>query len=557
MPISPVQLLEADFKPISQACLSPENTRPLRFVVKLHHDSHLHYDLRFELYGRLLSFAVNDLKYCWTTSAPITRVGDHDPRYIFGERCIPPDQYGAGPMFVWDHGIYRSRLGTEEDVYRQLLNGHLEIDLQGIRLNGRFRIEGQGKNWRIQRLSGTLAPDSNHSVLTGRTLGEIKSGLAFKKSATRLWLEWEGFHTTQNAEPEIVIHEKKVVDLNFAAKTYKISNGMPLQHVLPLIPNCQVTSLAPNPERQKAWLDRLLQYSDTIQPFDCRSAAIDLTGHPDPADVVSKIIAKLTKGDFGYLHYGVGPSLWIAQLASQLKDPFGFAFDPAGRLTTLNVEHLLAIPEQDREHLKRLGFETIGEIAATSPERLHLQFGESAHHITAAAQVKTCDQIAALYPPRATVETLRFAAPVNDSLTLEKAAENLAYRLAGKIRGQQAGLAILTAEREDCTEHTLQRPYYRPLHTSDRIQASLAYLVAELQKTCPDIVRLTAQLDRLEPHKSSQQDLFVAASRTDSQAALESLKNVLGNKSIVLASEIEAPRREQVLKVWRNATGWN
>gem|GEM_PF-805329 len=557
MQLSPIQLLEHNFQPVIQANHGPEGGRLLRFVVKLHRATRLHYDLRFELYGRLLSFTINDLKDCWKTSAAITRVSDHNAKNIYIERCIPPDCYGAGPILVWDHGIYRSNLGTEEDIYRQLLQGSLEISLQGIRLHGRFRIDGRGKNWRIQRLSGTPSPDSHQSVLTGRTLTEIETGLTSKKSANRLWLEWEGFHATQTAEPEIVIHEKKVVDHNFAAKTHGISNGMLLQHVLPLVPNCRVTPFAPNSERQKAWLDLLLPYSNTIQPCDCRSAALDLTGHPDPADIAGKIITKLTKEHFGFLNYGTGPSLWIAQLATQLKDPFGFTFNQAQRLAPLTVEHLLAIPEQDRERLQRLGFQTIGEIAVTSPEQLHLQFGESAYRIIAAAQGKTRDQITPLYPPRATVETMSFDSPVNDSLSFEKATDTLAHRLAEKIKGQQAGLAILTAECEDGTEHTLQRPYNRPLHTPDRIQASLAYLATELQKTCPNIVRLTARLNRLEPHKTSQQDLFIAASRTDSQAAIDSLKCALGNKSIVLASEIEAPRREQVLKAWRNATGWN
>ncbi len=557
MTLSPIQLLEPDFQLITQRCLWPESARPLRFVVKLHRSTRLHYDLRFELYGRLLSFVVEDLGRSWPATTSIFRVGDHDPEYMLGERCIPPGSYGAGPMLIWDHGIYRSSLGSEEDIYRQLLNGCLEIYLQGIRLHGRFKIAGHGKNWRMQRLSGTDAPHSHHSVLTGRTLSEIESGFAPPKTASRLWLEWEGFHTTQTAEPEIAVHKKAVVDINFAAKTSGISKGMPLQHVLPLVPSCRVKPFAANPHGQKAWLNHLLQYSDTIQPFDCHSAAIDLAAHPNPADIAGKIVTKLTQTDFGYLHYGTGPSLWIARLANQLKDPFGFLFDPAAKLASLGVENLLAIPQQHREHLQRLGFETIGEIAAISPVRLHQQFGEYAHSIISAAQGKTCDQIAPLYPPCATVETLRFDAPVNQSHTLEKAVSVIAHRLAGKIIGQQAGLAILTIECEDGTEHTLKRPYNRPLHSPSRIQSSLAFLASELQKGCPGIIRLTTQLDQLEPRRSSQQDLFAAACRTDSQAALESLKDSLGSKSILLASEIEAPRREQVLKAWRNATGWS
>lgn len=244
MPLSPLQLLEPDFQPATQGCLWPENTGPLRFVAKLHRATKLHYDLRFELYGRLLSFSISDVDNCWSSSAPMVRVDDHDPEYLLGERCIPKGSYGAGPMLVWDHGIYRSQLGTEEDVYRQLLNGSLEVDVQGIRLQGRFRIDGRGKHWRIHRLSGDTTSNSQHSVLTGRTLDEIESGLTTKNNANRLWLEWESYYTEQTADPEIVIHEKKVVDHNFAAKARGISNGMPLHHVLPLIEKCQTTSLS-------------------------------------------------------------------------------------------------------------------------------------------------------------------------------------------------------------------------------------------------------------------------------------------------------------------------
>ncbi|MBX3097603.1 MAG: hypothetical protein KF812_12150, partial [Fimbriimonadaceae bacterium] len=96
MPHSPIQLLEPNFQPISLANLWPESIRALRFVVKLHRATRLHYYIRFEIYGRLLSFEINDLKNCWKTTAPITRVGDDDPKFILGGRCIPPG-YGAGP----------------------------------------------------------------------------------------------------------------------------------------------------------------------------------------------------------------------------------------------------------------------------------------------------------------------------------------------------------------------------------------------------------------------------------------------------------------------------
>lgn len=167
------QLLGPSFNPDMQPRLWPEESSPLRFVVKLHQATYLHYDFRLEVAGRLFSLAIDDVDTDWSTPVSARRVGDHDPKYLLGERRIPDKQVGAGPMLIWDHGLYLTDAGTEEDVYRQLLNGCLEVEMHGIRLQGRFRISGAGKQWTIARLSGVLPQPASQSVLTGRSLREI------------------------------------------------------------------------------------------------------------------------------------------------------------------------------------------------------------------------------------------------------------------------------------------------------------------------------------------------------------------------------------------------
>lgn len=551
-----IQLLDPLFNPDIHAIAATENVPDLRFVVKLREGVKLHYDLCFELYGRLLTFTFDEHKNCWSKISLIRRIEDQDLKHLMREHGHASVEPGSVASIVWDHGIYRTREGAAEAVYKQLLKGSLEIDLQGIRLNGRFRIRFCDKSWQIERHSGDYVPTSHRSVLTGRSLDELESA-SLRRSAQRLWLEWEHFYTSQAQKPEVTVLKKKVVDLNFAAKSQGITHGMLLQHVLPLIPGCHIKQLSLDPSRQEAWLNRLLAYSDKIEPLSFHSSVVDLSAHPDPTDIAGKIITKLTKSSFGYLRYGVGPSVWIARLAAKLNDPFRFAIDPGEALAPLSIDNLLAVSTEDRARLLRLGFETIGEVAKTPPERLFQQFGQSAFSIITAARGETHDQVASLYPPKAVTQTIAFEAPIKDELTLLSAAEHLSKQLAKKIVSQQSGLVILTAELEDSSERSLCRPYNRPVHCADRIRASLAFLTSELQKTCPDIVRLTARLDKLEPIKSSQQNLFVATSRTDSRTVLNSLKSALGSQSIILASEIEAPRRDQVLKVWRNATGWD
>ncbi len=138
-----------------QPPLWPDDEPYLRYVVKLHQATTLHYDFRLEAFGALISWILPRQPSCDPSRALWARqVGDHDPRWLLTERRIPQGYSGAGPMLVWDHGLFRPVVDHEGShslaVCKALRRGWLDFELFGERLRGLYRIQRFGEDWRLR-----------------------------------------------------------------------------------------------------------------------------------------------------------------------------------------------------------------------------------------------------------------------------------------------------------------------------------------------------------------------------------------------------------------------
>ncbi len=96
-----------DFDITPEPSLAPIKTKGNQFCVQLHNAQNLHYDLRLEKDGVLLSWAIpKGLPTKIGLKRLAIRTEDHPMKYLDFEGVIPKGQYGAGEMWVYARGTF-------------------------------------------------------------------------------------------------------------------------------------------------------------------------------------------------------------------------------------------------------------------------------------------------------------------------------------------------------------------------------------------------------------------------------------------------------------------
>ncbi|MGH9869580.1 MAG: non-homologous end-joining DNA ligase [Candidatus Polarisedimenticolia bacterium] len=166
---------------------------PLLFVIQQHAASRMHYDLRLECDGVLKSWAVPKGPSPDPSEKRLAmQTEDHPFAYASFEGIIPPGQYGAGQMIVWDIGVYSPDEGQEylfhdrDEAQRRFRDaqagGKISIFLRGEKVKGSYalvRTSAGDRSWLLikhkDRQAGAADLTSqNRSVLTSMTVEDLK-----------------------------------------------------------------------------------------------------------------------------------------------------------------------------------------------------------------------------------------------------------------------------------------------------------------------------------------------------------------------------------------------
>ena len=148
-----------DFKrtPEPKGSVQPAPSR--RYVVHRHHATRLHWDVRLEMRGVLVSFAVPQGPPLAAGKRRLAvHTEDHPIEYLTFHGVIP-DGYGAGTMTIWDQGTYDLLLDKPGSGGK---GGEYKIQFHGARLTGEYVIvqttAHEGRDW-LMIMHGTPPKD--------------------------------------------------------------------------------------------------------------------------------------------------------------------------------------------------------------------------------------------------------------------------------------------------------------------------------------------------------------------------------------------------------------
>jgi bifunctional non-homologous end joining protein LigD len=164
------------------------------FCVQKHDATRLHYDVRLEIAGTLMSFAVpKGPSYDPKLKRLAVETEDHPMMYADFEARIPEGQYGAGDMLLWDLGTYETVPPEQAETMRA--KGHLHVRFFGEKLRG---------GWHFVRTKGSAGRDGTDARARARSSGG-------GEGAKAQWLMFKAEDETADPARDIVTERPESV----------------------------------------------------------------------------------------------------------------------------------------------------------------------------------------------------------------------------------------------------------------------------------------------------------------------------------------------------------
>ncbi len=176
-----------------------------------------------------------------------------------------------------------------------------------------------------------------------------------------------------------------VAACSYEARPFGIRSAMPISRAYRLCP--KAIYVRPRITRYSEMSDRIFailrDYTDLVEPLSIDEAFLDVTASQrlfGPAEAIGRMLKARIRSELGLVaSIGLAPNKFLAKVASDLGKPDGFVVVAPGKerefLDPLLIFRLWGVGPKTEARLKRLGLQTIGQIARMPVETLEAMLG--------------------------------------------------------------------------------------------------------------------------------------------------------------------------------------
>ncbi len=343
-----------------------------------------------------------------------------------------------------------------------------------------------------------------------------------------------------------------VLTASYEARPYGVASAMPIAHARRLCP--QALIVPPRFDRyteiSAQIMDVFGNFSPEVEALSLDEAFLDVTGTEhlfgDPAGIAGRIKAAVMEATGLVVSVGVSGTKYVAKVASDFGKPNGLVVvrpqDAKSWLAPLPVARLWGAGAKTQQRLIALGFATIGDIAAASPEYLDEQLGGVGRRFYALAHGEDPREVAVSRRSKSMGSDRTLARDVHRRadivLYLHHAADDVARRL--RRRGYVASGVRVKLKTADFRLLTRQRRLQRATDVAATLHAQAVALLDEFDHSGPfRLVGLAAyDLERIAP--DAQLDIFTDGRRRRLETTLDSLTARFGRDAVQRASGLRS-----------------
>ena len=325
-----------------------------------------------------------------------------------------------------------------------------------------------------------------------------------------------------------------VATASYEARPFGVRSAMPMRTAVRLCPQGIIVRprFTRYREVSRQVMDVFREFTETIEPLSLDEAYLDISEAVDesggrwPLGVALELKRRVKEETGLTVSVGVSVSKAVSKIASDLDKPDGLVVVPPGDqaefLAPLPVGKLWGIGPKTAERLRAEGVDTIGALAAQSPEWFTRAFGQRAEGVRLRSIGQDDDPVHTERITKSVSSETTFPDDLGDTAELRRVLEELAGGVAGSLerKGLRGRTVTVKMRLADFTTFTRQSTLASPSNEPDPIR-EMAWRLLSNELTAGRTFRLlgVGVSNFAEPDEVRQLPLFPGRDFLESRTA--------------------------------------